>query len=1391
MTTRSGSMTRLRCIGLLLLVPGLALAGPNEGGTLILHANPGLVFTSDVQNYCGMAALDSCSAAVTSVPWEPGTRRVFHVLAAFPTGSSPRLKSLSFGIDYDPAKLVMVARGSCADFELPDGTWPAAGTGTAQSWTTGAQTGLLTEVYWCCGYTYSEGEDSTSVALIPHPLQHGVFVDDAFPAEVDTIAGYGRLGFGTAGYLPCATTGACCQPDGSCEVVPWPECEAANGAYLGGPCNPSPCPVQGEYVWDTNQMGQGWEVDEPLTVGGYTFYSVQGSPNEFYVEPGADGTVSLGLRLVNSPQNRAMWVRMIDPETNTVIWEQSFYLSNAWTELPDLSWPRHRGMARVQIARSEDAPPLLYAVKALDKGSIDRLHINSSQLGLYFDDTYVLPFYVPLHVSSVRLRILPQASPPAQAPWYLYDRSSTLVASGSTGTVYQLDNLAEPVRGGIWRLYINSNGYQDPPHGVLEVAFRSDGAQADDWWVPDHAFALTSTQPVRSQFGPHEIVPLTTGDCLWSPQPSAQVDSSWTYTTTGSASRLYLSGQQRVDLVTRRGDARANASIRIRTLSDSLTYTIWSDGDWGAQSEIGIPPGGEANPTLVADPYLERIHHLRIVTGGAYEISTTAPGAVITTIPGPSWTKPQTTTESDAILDWSFFVPNGVSNVELSLSAERECGGDECAGKPYRYLVFPEVELTVMRPDGLLRTVKANSSNRGDTLVTVPSDAYSGRLWKFSVAVPGAGLGRSSGLRISVALGDSLPKYVSWSGEERFRIPVAVPSGDLSGLVEPLGHRDAKWRVVLPAPPYVSLARLFGSSTLADTTKRYSPIPNTLSRRVLLSSNPDSGFATMDLQRMELRAWSPPAGSVGSAMMSRPSPFYALQRPVGLDPDGRLRSSDGGLPGSPTQCLSLDGPTEWIAGDGTPPPAWMEPELDEGIAKDFKTFAVHQAAASYLHDHGCHLLTGNRGLAGPVPTAFAWSYFAARVGASANLPGALTLGFTGEPLSHGFAPEDLRRAIYMIRKKDNRHPIVLGDEPDLAYKYQIRDMTEIWEDEEYFERGATAGGDHPICGQIDQIMKARASAYPDRAISMHQLAGFPEAESPDDPYAYHGASPDEAGAQMLASICLGVDLIGQFCRFFNEDGRTWDMATWNAALWGAYGPNSMIATVQKVIDWRNRLSAYNYDYSEKLAGDPHGECEYGPVAIEYGEWRDSVAVGRAGRWFALAHLGQVAAESIERSWAQLELPASTSMDLIVEGSSGSFATGGSVSLDNVTSVVRWNLPPVSWVVGRIAWDCDPASATDRQAVPGQLGIKVTPNPTQGYVQIRLLGNPPAAVDLDVFAVGGMRIRRLGRLGEGAGPRQISWDLQTDDGLRVSSGVYYIRALGPGGKPVCNRLLVVR
>jgi hypothetical protein len=203
MTTRSRS---LLFAGLLLLIPALVLAGANAGGTLILHANPSLVYTND-QVYCGQAGLDSCSAAVTSVPWDPGHTVVFHVLAAFPAESSPRMKGVSFGVDYDATKFRVVAHSTCADFETPDGGWPDPGTGVGEMWND-TRTDLLTEAYWFAGYAYSEvNPDSTSFSLIPRPLDGGIFVDDAAPRMADSVAAFGRLGFGARGYIPCPNSG--------------------------------------------------------------------------------------------------------------------------------------------------------------------------------------------------------------------------------------------------------------------------------------------------------------------------------------------------------------------------------------------------------------------------------------------------------------------------------------------------------------------------------------------------------------------------------------------------------------------------------------------------------------------------------------------------------------------------------------------------------------------------------------------------------------------------------------------------------------------------------------------------------------------------------------------------------------------------------------------------------------------------------------------------------------------------------------------------------------------------------------------------------------------------------------------------------------------------------
>jgi hypothetical protein len=172
---------------------------PNYGGFLIVHSNPDLIYTTDNDGYCGQSGLTSCADAITS-QMGPSIK-IIHVLAAFPSESSPRVTGLTFGIDYDSTKISLEDYGSCGDFELPTTGWPAPGEGTAVTFAA-AQTGLLTEVYWFAAYNLAPA----TLNLIPHPTQGGYFADDHVPANLEPIACYGAFGFDTSGSTCCAIT---------------------------------------------------------------------------------------------------------------------------------------------------------------------------------------------------------------------------------------------------------------------------------------------------------------------------------------------------------------------------------------------------------------------------------------------------------------------------------------------------------------------------------------------------------------------------------------------------------------------------------------------------------------------------------------------------------------------------------------------------------------------------------------------------------------------------------------------------------------------------------------------------------------------------------------------------------------------------------------------------------------------------------------------------------------------------------------------------------------------------------------------------------------------------------------------------------------------------------
>ncbi len=218
-------------------------AGPNASGTLILHTNPSLVYSSDIESFCGQSNLSSCENANVRVDGDGVA--VIHAIAAFPIGSQPRLSGIVFGIAYGPC-VALAGWGACGDFELPSGAWPNSGEGTAVTWNT-AQTSTLTEIYWFAAYAVYASTDA--LALIPHPTQGAVFADDSIPAILDPIADLGRMGFNQDGDLPCPAalpaSGACCYADGHCVVLQPASCASSGGVFMGEgeSCDPNPCPA--------------------------------------------------------------------------------------------------------------------------------------------------------------------------------------------------------------------------------------------------------------------------------------------------------------------------------------------------------------------------------------------------------------------------------------------------------------------------------------------------------------------------------------------------------------------------------------------------------------------------------------------------------------------------------------------------------------------------------------------------------------------------------------------------------------------------------------------------------------------------------------------------------------------------------------------------------------------------------------------------------------------------------------------------------------------------------------------------------------------------------------------------------------------------------------------
>ncbi len=185
-----------------------ALAGPHEGGVLFVHTDDSVVFT-DGDDFSGASSLGCECGDFGKCPLgDPTSDRssepfVWWVLAAFPDGC-PQLQGISFGVEHPGLDtLDFLAWGPGSGFEVADIAWPETGTGTVVAWQEPIRTPIV-EVYWFAAQAYY---GAGTFELTGHPREGGLFADDTIPPVIDSIVGYGSLGFaGAVGTSPFGGT---------------------------------------------------------------------------------------------------------------------------------------------------------------------------------------------------------------------------------------------------------------------------------------------------------------------------------------------------------------------------------------------------------------------------------------------------------------------------------------------------------------------------------------------------------------------------------------------------------------------------------------------------------------------------------------------------------------------------------------------------------------------------------------------------------------------------------------------------------------------------------------------------------------------------------------------------------------------------------------------------------------------------------------------------------------------------------------------------------------------------------------------------------------------------------------------------------------------------------
>ena len=243
----------------LLGIAGSAVADDLSGGAFICHNVPNLGYTTWVEEFSGQAPLNwwcdqyppltSCDDQVNEIYSEEYTfYDNFYVLVAW--ADAKTFCAAEFGLGgYDSGLISFSQHGACGidpqTIPTTDPAWPAPNSGIAIAWAAdNAPSGNFLPVYFFGCYLYGSYYGSTTVPLTEDPAQE--FIGTAscdVPPVTYPAYDWGTFGLNEAGDPACyedVVREACCF-DADCVLLTMEECEAQEGEWAGGPCDPNPC----------------------------------------------------------------------------------------------------------------------------------------------------------------------------------------------------------------------------------------------------------------------------------------------------------------------------------------------------------------------------------------------------------------------------------------------------------------------------------------------------------------------------------------------------------------------------------------------------------------------------------------------------------------------------------------------------------------------------------------------------------------------------------------------------------------------------------------------------------------------------------------------------------------------------------------------------------------------------------------------------------------------------------------------------------------------------------------------------------------------------------------------------------------------------------------------